>query len=230
MNKLSSYRFSTNQWANNVSIFGYKMKLEKLNIKKQIGVKCLESYRNYKVTLQEITKLKFLNKKTFLLTSLITTEIASLIYFKLFRLKSDKNFINELYNHERTSDYFINIMALRVFGTVLCLKNPVKANILLLVSTLGIVPLLAIINQKLSKFVSENYQIENFCLYTENNLLPKVIMCSALSKFLKFFINDKIWRLKFIKFNRKHIFTLISTFLLIKVSSFLSIFTSDNIK
>ena len=230
MHKLSKFKFSTIHWANNVSIFGYKMKLEKLNIKKQIGVKCLESYRNYKVTLQEISKLKFLNKKTFLLTSLITTEIASLIYFKLFRLKSDNKFINELYNHERTSDYLINIMALRIFGTVLCLKNPVKANFLLLLSSIGLVPLLAILNDKISKFVSENYQIENFCLYTENNLLPKVVMCSALAKFLKFFINDKIWRLKFIKFNRKHVFTLFSTFFIIKVSSFLSIFSSDNIK
>lgn len=230
MNKLSCFKFSSIHWVSNVSIFGYKMKLEKLNLKKQIGVKCLESYRNYKLTLQEISKMKFFNRKTFFLTCLVATEIASLIYFKLLRFKTENKYINEIYNHEKTFDYILNILTLRIFGTVLCLKNPFKANLILLVTSLGIVPLLTLLNNKMRKFISMNYHIENFSMFNDNNVLTKVVFCSALAKFLKYFISDKIWKLKFLKFNRKHVFTLFSTFFLIKISSFLSLFMSDNIK
>ena len=174
--------------------------------------------------------MKIIDKKVFLLKSIIATEVASLIYFKFLGFSTKNKFVNETYNHEKTFDYFINIFLLRGLGTILCLANPIKFNILRALSSLGITPLISILNEKLTSYASENIQIDNFSLYTENNLLPKIVLCSSVIKFLSYFISNKLWSLKYFKFNRKHIFTLISTYLLMRLSSFISLFTSDTIK
>ena len=229
MQKINRFKFSTS-WVDNVSIFGYKMRLEKLNVKRQIGVKILDSYRNFKVTRQQILQMKFFNKKTILLKSFVALEIGSFFYFKLFKRTTENKFVNEIFNHEKNSDYIFNILILRFFGTLLCVKDPIKANLLLSISGFGIVPAISFLNQKLSKFMSDNYKIENFSLYMENNLFSKIVLCSALAKFMSYFISDKFWSMKYFTFNRKHIFTLISTYLLMRLTSFLSLFTTDNIK
>ena len=230
MQKINHFKFSSIQWANNVSIFGYKMRLEKLNGRKQIGVKCLESYRNYKIMRFKLSQMKIFNKSTLLLKSIIVVEIASLIYFKLLRLSTNSKFFNETYNHEKTFDYFLNIFLYRRLGTILSFLNPIKFNLLLAISLFSLTPLISLLNEKLTSFVNENYQIENFSLYTENNILAKIVLCSALVKFLAYFISDKFWNLKYFKFNRKHIFILLSTFLLMRITSFVSLFTSDTVK
>lgn len=230
MQRLSKFNFSTTSWYNNVTIFGYKMRLEKLNFKKQIGVKVLESYRSYKLLNKEMSQFKLLNWKTLIIRSLIGIEIGSFLYFKVLEHKTSNEFLNSLYNHEKKSDYVINFAIFKFLGQPLVLLNPFKANALLLFSALGITSGLEIISNKLESYMSTNLDIVNFKLLNENNILPKIVLASALVKFLSYFITTKIWRWKFLTFNRQHIFVLLSIFLLMKTSSFVSLFTSDNIK
>jgi hypothetical protein len=206
------------------------MRLEKLNFKKQIGVKILDSYRNIKELKRHIRQTKFFDKRTIFLKSLIFMEFGSLIYFKLFKQSSGSEFFDNLYNHEKYTDYMFNIAIFNYLGVPLCLKNPIKANLLLLISSIAIIPCFQVLSKKFEQYVSQKHKIENFKLSSENNILPKIILSSAIVKFLSYFITNKIWKYKFISFNRKNIFLFFSTYVLMRFTSFFSLFISDNIK
>jgi len=235
MIKTQSFKFAV-LWKSEYNVQGHKLSLEHLNSRKRFGVKILNTFWNYKDF--SIKLLKFNKEHSFsnnLLKTFIGVEIASFIYFKLFKFSSKNETINMLFNHEQKKSYILNILLLNTFGKYIAISYPHIFNKILLTGVLFSIPITSI-ETKISQKIENKLNIDNFVIFSETNLLPKLFFSAGLVKFLDTFLSDKLWNLffkadqKYLKLNRKTILLTLNLVLIAKLTQFLSIFLADEIK
>ena len=210
--------------------------MEHINSRKRLGVKLLNIFWNYKdfsLKLLHFNKQKSLSRN--IIKGIISLEVASFIYFKLFKFTSNNDTINNLFNHEENKSYFINILSINLFGKYLAITYPHLFKRVLISGAICSIPVTQV-NKRLSTYIEDKLKIDNFEVFSETNMLPKLILSTSLVQFLNTFISDKFWSLSLkgasdaFKFNRKTIMLTLNIVLIAKFTQFLSMFLSEDIK
>jgi len=232
MLKTQAFKFSI-LWKSEYNVQGHKLSLENNNSRKKFGVKLLNTYWNFKDYSQKLVRFNrtnsFLNK---LLKGFICFEIAGYFYFKFMKLSTKNEVINKMFNHEEKKSYFLNIILLTTFGKYIAISYPNIFNRLAFSGILLSYPLTKL-ELKIKVFVENKLYVDNFEMFTETNILPKLLFAASVFKFLDYFINDKVWNLFYqnaLKLNRKTILLSLNIVLIAKFTQFLSNFLSDDIK
>jgi hypothetical protein len=239
--QIKKYNFNTKPsallWKQEVNLFGHKLYLENSNAKKQIGMKIFETIKKYPTFKTQF----FQSKAPIFVKFFMGWEVVSLIYQTFIKdkfqvinklweksvppilIQQEYNVLNTLSN---CAIYFyigktLYLINRRLFYGINLLGLPVSY-------------LMAMSNEKIKTFVSDQVGIEDFYIFYQNNIIPKLLLSSSIILFLNFFIQERVYRSKKYKFipplSRKAIFMFFTLFFLGKYTQFLSNFTTQNLK
>lgn len=221
-------------WKSEINIFGHKIMMENHNSKKLFGAKVLEIFRNYK----NFKPLFFGSTFNFFLKFLITGEVCLFLYNKLLkgRITTVDTFIKEnnylqFINKQKYSysDFFTNIFLYSFMGKFLSLKNK---NLFYITTAAGLICSIGsnYINNSIEMWMNSKYQIEEFYIFREYNLIPKIYLTTCLIKFFDFIFRDRIYTISRLEFtiNRKGIVIFLWLFFLAKFTQLQSVLIKNN--
>jgi hypothetical protein len=233
---------ATKYWKQNIDALGYKLPMENQNSKKAVALKIYDALIQFRQLRKDI---KFPKNKSFLVKLLIFTEASGFLYKFINDNKTIRNYINvetwknneyfnlinSIYIKDNYSDYIINSIIYSTIGPLLYVK---KRSLFYLTTFTGLAlaPILTVLNKKYEKIVEEKMNIEEFELFNQKNITPKLMFTTSVITVLNSFLENKKYKIKnqFVFMNRKLLLIFLYGFFISKFSKFVSRYTSESLK
>lgn len=225
-------------WAQDLNLFGNKMRLETTGTRKLWGIKIFQTYKFVK-----LFKGNFLSTKMpSMIKIFIAAELGVWFYTKFGKDKVqnysldiynmiNNNSIYHLFKKNNNFDYFFNIFVYSFIGKSLYIQNK-KLFYLFFCGGTAFSCLLSLVNKNNKKYFEDKLQIDDFNLFSPGpNVVPKLLLSYYTIKYLNYFLQDNPWKLgKSLQMDSKSIYMFFSLFSIAKISQFFSTFYGESLK